>query len=115
MFKGEIKIINFLENNNIRYIIQHKFNDCIGLKRKLPFDFYLLEQNICIEYDGGQHFEPVERYGGEEGFKKRQKLDQIKTDYCKNNNIKLIRIPYWDFKSIEQILKKELNFGILKI
>ena len=112
--KGEIKIINFLEKNITEYIHQHKFKNCIGLKRKLPFDFYLPKYNICIEYDGGQHFKSIKRYGGEKGFENRQKLDKIKTDYCLNNNIQLIRIPYWDFKNIEQILEKELNITCLK-
>lgn len=116
--KGEIKIINFLEKNNFKYNHQYKFNGCKN-KQKLPFDFYLLNYNICIEYDGKQHFEPVQFKGSslEDAlirFEITKINDQIKTDYCLNNNIKLIRIPYWDFKSIEAILEKELNIAYVK-
>ena len=62
---------------------------------------------VCIEYDGIQHFEPIERFGGKEEFSRTKIRDNIKTQYCKDNNIKLIRIPYWDFDNIEMILKKQ--------
>ena len=83
---------------------------------KLSFDFYLPEHNLCIEYDGEHHYKSV-RFNGksiessEKAFKKTQLHDQIKTDYCLNNNIQLFRIPYWDFKNIEQILEKELQIA----
>ena len=86
----------------------------IATFKTLPFDFYIPDLNICIEYDGEQHFEPVD-FGGkgkeyaEKRFKAQQKRDNIKTEYCKNNNIKLIRIPYWEFDNVENILKQELN------
>lgn len=90
---GEKNISNYLNANNIIYIPQYTFDDCKD-KRSLPFDFYIPELNICIEYDGEQHFKAVDHFGGEEGLKTRQLHDQIKTDYCKNNNISLLRIKY---------------------
>lgn len=90
---GEKNISNYLNTNNIFYISQYTFDDCKD-KRKLPFDFYIPELNICIEYDGEQHFKAVDHFGGEEGLKIRQFHDQIKTNYCKHNNIPLIRIKY---------------------
>lgn len=63
-------------------------------KKVLPFDFYLPTHNLCIEYDGLQHFEAVEFWGGSENLKYIQKHDQIKNNFCKINNIKLIRIKY---------------------
>lgn len=90
---GEKNISNYLKMNNIVYIPQYAFDDCKD-RRKLPFDFYIPELNICIEYDGKQHFEAIDRFGGEEGLKIRQLHDKIKTDYCKNNNILLLRIKY---------------------
>lgn len=90
---GERKISVFLTSNNIKYIRQKKFKDCI-YKSELPFDFYLPDLNITIEYDGLQHFQPLVMFGGEEEFKKVQIKDKIKTEYCKSNNIKLIRISY---------------------
>ena len=73
------------------------------------FDFYIPKSNICIEYDGMQHYQPIEHFGGEERQKEDNIRDNIKTEYCKNNNIKLIRISYLDFEKIEEILKQELN------
>jgi hypothetical protein len=49
---------------------------------------------MCIEYDGRQHFEPAECFGGEEGFIETQQNDLIKNNYCKKNNITLLRIRY---------------------
>jgi hypothetical protein len=51
---------------------------------------------ICIEYDGEEHFRYVEIWGGEEEFENIKIRDQIKNEYCKNNNIRLIRIKYND-------------------
>lgn len=105
--KGEIKISNYLDSFDIEYIEQYKFDNCKN-KNSLPFDFYLKDLNICIEYDGEQHFKIHELFGGEEGFTTRIENDKIKTNFCKENNIKLIRIPYYNFKDIEIILKNEL-------
>lgn len=103
--KGEKEISYWLENRNISYIFQKRFEDCID-KSFLPFDFYLPDYNICIEYDGKQHFEPIEYFGGEEYFEYIKKHDNIKTQYCIDNNIKLLRIPY--FKNIEEELNNFL-------
>jgi predicted nucleic acid-binding Zn-ribbon protein len=90
---GEKNISNYLNINHIDYIPQHTFDDCKDI-RKLPFDFYIPELNMCIEYDGEQHFKAVDHFGGEEGLKTRQFHDQIKTSYCEQNNILLLRIKY---------------------
>jgi len=92
---GEKIIRMFLENFKIDYIKQKKFENC-KFKRQLPFDFYLPDYNICIEYDGIQHFEPIEIFGGIEKFKEIKELDTIKTNYCRNNDINLFRIKYDD-------------------
>lgn len=91
--KGEKDIELLLQKNNLKYCNQYKFKDC-KYKKSLPFDFYLPDLNICIEYDGRQHFECVEIFGGEEEFKKIKLRDKIKNKYCEDNNIKLIRIKY---------------------
>jgi desulfoferrodoxin (superoxide reductase-like protein)/very-short-patch-repair endonuclease len=91
--KGEEKIINFLNKNNIEYSYQKIFDDCID-KKVLPFDFYLPEYNLCIEYDGKQHYMIIDRWGGKYGFLDRQKKDNIKNNYCLSNNINLLRISY---------------------
>jgi len=93
--KGEKKIRKFLNEKHVLFEQQKKFKKCINIL-PLPFDFYLPEYNICIEYDGEQHYEIINFFGGETGFSKRQKLDNIKNKYCKDNNINLIRIRFDD-------------------
>lgn len=108
---GEREIRLWLDENNIQYIREHGFKNCYGNSKKkkpLPFDFYLPIQNICIEYDGEQHFKPITKFGGVNGHNKCLYNDKIKTEYCIKNNIKLIRIPYTEFKYIPSKLKKFL-------
>lgn len=90
---GEIDVRNYLHNNNIVFERQYTFDGCIN-KNKLPFDFYLPDYNLCIEYDGEQHFKPIERFGGNEAFLQRQINDSIKNKFCLSNNILLLRIKY---------------------
>ena len=56
----------------------------------------------------------VNHFGGLNGFITTKIHDTIKTQYCKNNNIRLIRIPYWDFDNIENILSQLLNINMNK-
>jgi ferredoxin-like protein FixX len=113
--KGEMYVSNILKNLNIKFIRQHKFTDCRGDKgkkycRRLPFDFYLPDYHTMVEYDGKQHFEPVSRFGGVEGFNKLKRNDEIKNLYCEKNNIKMIRIPYTMNKDdIPEYIKEQLN------
>lgn len=106
--KGEEKIQNILNSYHIDFKKEYKLNDCRYIN-PLPFDFYLINQNIFIEYDGLQHFEPC-TFGGisqeqaEENLRLCQLKDDIKNQYCKDKNLTLIRIPYWEFNNIEQII-----------
>lgn len=104
--KGEEKIKEVLEKEGIEYKREKRFEDCKS-KRTLPFDFYLPKYNMCIEYDGEQHFKPKFNYD-EEALKEIQERDKVKTEYCKDKNIKLLRIKYTDFDDIENILKASL-------
>ena len=106
--KGEKRVAKYLDSKNIDYERQYKFDYCRS-KKELPFDFYIPSLNIAIEYDGKQHYEIVEHFGGLNNFISTKVRDTIKTIYCKENNIKLIRIAYWDFDNIEEILEKELE------
>lgn len=111
--KGEKYISDFLTLKNISYIPQYKFDNCKNTL-PLPFDFYLPDYNMCIEYDGEQHFKVVDFSGhnknrAEENFEKIKIRDNIKTKYCKKNNIKLLRIPYWEFDNIENILNEKIK------
>jgi predicted Zn-ribbon and HTH transcriptional regulator len=102
--KGEKKIREILQTRNINYVDQYKVKGCLN-KRKLPFDFAIFDENstlmYLIEYDGEQHFRAS---FGEKSFKITQNNDKIKTEFCKKNRIPLIRIPYWEFDNIEEIL-----------
>lgn len=106
--KGEREITRILNQYNIKNISQYKFDDC-KFKQSLPFDFYLPDYNILIEYDGEQHYKIFDYFGGLDKFVDTKIRDTIKNEYCNKNNIKLIRIPYWDYNKIEDILKCELN------
>lgn len=102
---GERKVRQYLEKHSISYKFQKTYDDCRDI-RCLPFDFYLPDYNTCIEYQGKQHYEPIDLFGGEEQFKTQYKHDKIKRDYCKNNNIRLLEIPYWE--NVEEILNNFL-------
>jgi DNA-directed RNA polymerase subunit RPC12/RpoP len=105
---GEIIIERFLDKYSIIYTHQKRFKDC-KYKNVLSYDFFLPDFNYCIEYQGEQHYFPVnfgkmEKTLCEDRYEKQKEKDQIKLEYCKNNNINLLILPYWDFGKIEQIL-----------
>ncbi len=106
--KGEEKITQWLVQNNIYNKREFKFPDCKN-KKQLPFDFYLPDHNLCIEYDGRQHHEPIEYFGGINSLAKTQENDQIKTQYCIDNNIELLRISYKEIKQINDILSLHIK------
>ena len=103
--KGEKIIRIFLEEHNLNFKMQYRFNNCRN-KNTLPFDFYLPSLNVCIEFDGEQHYIPKDYFGGEKRLLETQINDKIKNEYCKENNIRLIRIKY--DQKIENILNKNL-------
>lgn len=104
--KGEKIIANFLNENNIKYETQKKFIDCKD-NRQLPFDFWIPDRNMCIEYDGRQHFEIIEKWGGEEALIDRIKKDTIKDNFCKSKGIDLLRIRYDE--DVEKVLFLKFN------
>ena len=99
--KGNVKVKQCLEQLQLSFEEEKTFEDCYTFKGyPYYFDFYLPDYNCCIEYDGKQHYVgwPIDNKRASVEY--IQKNDQIKTDYCKNNNIKLIRIPYTEFDNI---------------
>ena len=90
---GEKEIRNFLIENNVNFISQKSFDGCI-YKNKLRFDFYLIDCNLLIEFDGAQHFKPIKEWGGIKEFERTKIKDKIKNDYCVLNNKILFRIKY---------------------
>jgi len=119
--KAEEKALETLNKYNIPNLLQHKFKNCKDIK-SLPFDIATfinsdkIKLRILIEVDGEHHYKPV-RFGGisferaEKKFIECQHHDKIKNNYCINNNIPLLRIPYWDFYKIEEILVDVLVNG----
>lgn len=97
--KGEEKIEQILTSNNIKFEREKSFPTC-G-KGMFRFDFYLPNINTCIEYDGEQHFHPVEYFGGEDAFNRQIIYDNVKNEWCKKNGVNLIRIPYTDYDKID--------------
>jgi len=87
----------------IPFVNQKKFFNCKNIK-ELPFDFYLPNHNICIEFNGLQHYKSIRQWGGEKGLKRRKKHDKIKKEYCKKNEINLVVIKY--NQDIEKIINK---------
>lgn len=102
---GERRIRTYLELNNILFEQEKWFSDCRDIK-PLPFDFYLPDYNMIIEYDGEQHYK--QGHFTHSHLSYTQAHDAIKNNYCKENNINLLRIPYWDMDKIETILNDKL-------
>ncbi|HBB9485894.1 Uncharacterised protein [Escherichia coli] len=109
--KPVIEIQNFLKTCDIMFEMEKKFDSCKNINH-LPFDFYIPELNLLIEYDGIQHFKPIEYFGGEEGLAEQQRNDEIKNKYCYDNNITLLRIKYSDdhIKIIKDFISKNINY-----
>lgn len=110
--KGEKAIREYLENNNIEFEQEYRFENCRNINL-LPFDFYIPSKNLCIEFDGEQHYRAFEYFGGEESFILTKIRDEIKNNYCKDNNIKLIRIPYWELDNVDRVL--DMKFDQLRV
>ena len=104
--KGNSKIIEILNSNNIQYETEKKFNSCKD-KRELPFDFYI-ENKYLIEYDGKQHFDKNSIFD----YEYTHNHDLLKSKWCKENNIPLIRIPYthYDNLCLEDLLLETSKF-----
>lgn len=111
---GEQKVDRVLKRSGLDYKKQITFEDCRNPKtgHVLYFDFIIYEDDapvIAVEYDGEQHFNSSDFFGGEEGLKDLQYRDNYKNEYCKENNITMVRIPY--YKIDEITLKMILEGG----
>lgn len=97
---GEIKITKLLEMSNIEFQTQYRIKE---FNLSSPFDFAIFNNGVLlglIEYDGEQHFESVDFFGGEEKLKLQQERDERKNKWCEENNIRLIRIPYTEYDNL---------------
>ena len=119
--KGEELVSKFLEENNMQYIPQMKFDGLVGVGgRKLSYDFYLPEYNILIEYQGIQHYQPiplVSRQGltPEEQFEIQINHDERKRNYARDNGFNLLEIPYQQIKDIPNIIKEIKEGGMTSV
>lgn len=114
MSVGENRIEKFLKLNNIKYKYEKRFSNCRSHKNFcLVFDFFLPDYNMCIEFDGIQHFRAI----GKKDFKlsERQRNDTIKNSYCISNNINLLRIKYDQIEEIENILIDSLKISLTSL
>ena len=109
--KGEELILKILDNQNILYYHNHNLHGCINpeTNKKLFVDFYLPKIKVVIEYDGKQHYQYSNSgWNTYDNYLINHKRDQYKNNYCKNNGIGLIRIPYWDYDKLNNNYIMEL-------
>ena len=102
---GERKIRLYLCGHNIEFQQEYWFQDCRDIN-PLPFDFYLTELNTVVEFDGSQHYYPNTNHFTR--AETTQRHDKIKNKYCEEHGIKMIRIPYWKFDKIDEILSERI-------
>lgn len=107
--KGERMISKYLKDKKITYEHQKKFKD-LRVKNELSYDFYLPEHSILIEYQGQQHYYPVELFGGVKSFEKQVKYDNIKRKYSLKNKMTLVEIPYTanTYDKVSEILDEQI-------
>lgn len=91
-----------MNDNNIRYEREKTFDNCrfSDSNRLARFDFYLPDYNCLLEFDGRQHYENPGGFFTDEEVQKIRIRDNYKNDWCNRNNIKLVRIPYFDEQKI---------------
>lgn len=111
---GESIINRWLISMGFNFKRQITFHDCLSPKgAKLKYDFGIYNKNNIliglIEYDGVQHFQPIEYFGGIDSFNYLQECDIIKNNYAINNNIPLLRIKYNNQRNISYILNEWLG------
>ena len=104
--KGENKCLTFFINHKINYISQYKYEDLLGIGGgQLKFDFAIVDNCLkvlgLVEYDGIFHYE--KQYDGDR-FEVIQIHDKRKNEYCKEHNIPLLRIPYWEYDNVDKLL-----------
>lgn len=102
---GEEKIAKFLEFNNVEFIPQYR----VSKDNRYRYDFYLPDLGILIEYDGEQHFRPVDYFGGVTAFEETKRRDREKNEIAKCLGYKLIRVSYKKFDTLEDHLSRAID------
>lgn len=106
--KGEQIIREYLTKNNIQFTEQKTFDECKN-KSLLPFDFYLIDHDLLIEFDESLHFYKCDVLGGENALERQKINDDIKNKFCLQYNKQLFRISYNHIKMIDSRLETYLN------
>lgn len=105
--KGELAVKTWLDAHGFVYEMQKRFQDCGGV-RPYPFDFFLPTENLCIEFDGEQHFRAVAFGGTEDHFVEQKARDAAKDAYCERKGLRLLRVPYSEISNVDDILSATL-------
>lgn len=101
-----------LNKYHVKFEKEKRFEDCKDI-RCLPFDYYLEDYNLCIEVDGEFHYLSVDSSFTTKymNLPEVQRRDKIKTDYCRNNNIGLLRLPYFEKDNFERMIIDTLHIN----
>ncbi len=105
---GENEIKKILKENNILFEEQKKFADCKD-RLQLPFDFFIPSKNLLIEYNGVQHYKPIEIFGGQKQLRLQRHHDWLKRKFARDNNFAFLTISYKD-----DIENKLIENGVFK-
>ena len=109
--KSEFRIAELLDKSGELYHREWMHRECVDT-RPQRFDFFVPALKLLIEYDGRQHFEAVNLFGGEVNLADTQRRDQIKNCFAKENGYRLLRIPHWDFQRVDEILAEAINRSV---
>jgi hypothetical protein len=106
MSRGELKIKDILEENNICFEQEYIFPDLITTSGKpLRFDFAVFDDDgnldYLVEFQGEQHYTSVAHFGGQKHLQTQKFNDLTKRKYCYQKNYKLVAIPYWDYDKLD--------------
>lgn len=101
---GEWKVAQFFESAGLAYKRQHRLFAFAESGHPCRVDFFVPDWGAVVEYDGKQHFQPVKFFGGDEGYRENRHRDKEKDQWCEKNDLKMIRIGYWERSQINWIL-----------
>ena len=113
-YKGELYVEQFLKQAGVEFETHKRFADLRGTRNgQLSYDFAIRDDSygyVFIEYNGIQHYESIDYFGGDSKLKKQKQHDKLKRDYAKKHGYKLITIKYtYDtYESVAEYLDKML-------
>ena len=113
MSLGERELLRILDELNINYKTQYSIQGC-ELVHPLRFDAFDIDNNIAFEYNGEQHYRIVDftskNYNkAHKSYELTKLRDNKKIEFCKEHNIPIVIIPYWERRNMKQFIQNELN------